>query len=117
MNCCKKLQKNSIQLTQGDDSNALGHYIRIKLTSELDLTGWYAIVQLANYQWKYDDLTTGELYWTIPRDITSTLDVGAQSAAIKIFDATGKCRTMARNIPVFVNKMVVNNPKGADDGE
>lgn len=117
MNCCENLQTASIQLTQGDDSNAMGHYIRIKLASSQDLTGWYAIVQLANFQWRYDDLTSGTLEWVVSHNITSQLAVGRQTAAIKIFDAGGTCRTIARNIPVFVNKSVVTNPQELSDGE
>lgn len=117
MACCEHIPKESIQLTRGDDSNAMGNFIRIEITSEEDMTGWYAIVQLENFQWRYDDLTAGVLDWTIPRDITAQLDVGAHMAAIKVFDANDLCQTVKRDIPVYVNDMVVVNPEPEPEPE
>lgn len=111
MTCCMdNKQTNSIVLTQGDDSNALGGSIVFNLTGTEDMTGWYAILQLDNFQWRYDDLTRGSFEWVVSREITSQLDVGLQYAALKVFDANDLCRTVLQNIPVYVNAQVVNNP-------
>lgn len=114
--CCEKIPKESIQLTQGDDSNAMGNYIAVTFTSDEDLTGFYAIVQLENFQWKFTDLTQ-ENEWIIPRDISAQLDVGEHMAAIKVFDSNDLCRTEKRNIPVYVNAMVVDNPEPEPEPE
>jgi hypothetical protein len=111
MTCCTDTkQTTSIVLTQGDDSNALGGSIRFNLTSTENLTGWYAILQLANFQWRYDDLTEGGFEWVVSREISSQLEVGLQYAAMKIFGADGLCKTVVQNIPVYVNQQVVANP-------
>lgn len=115
MACCENIPHNSIQLTQGDDSNAMGNFIEIDITSDEDMTGWYAIVQLENFQWRYDDLTAGALEWVIPRDITAQLTIGGHYAAIKVFDSNDLCRTVKKDISVYVNKQVVANPVVPDE--
>lgn len=110
MTCCKNIPTKSIMLVQGDDSNAMGGYIKITLTTTQDLTGWYLILQIDNFQWRYDDITAKELYLVIPREITSQLNIGSTTAAIKIFDSHDLCRTIKNNIPVYVEKQSVANP-------
>lgn len=110
MACCENLPKESIMLTQGDDSNAMGRSIEITIETEEDLTGWSAIVQLEQFQWEFDDLTAGPLEWVITRDITEQLAPGEHLAAIKLFDSNDLCATVKRDIPVFVNTLVVENP-------
>lgn len=111
MTCCTDAQPtNSIVLTQGDDSNALGGSIRFDLNGTEDMTGWHAILQLDRFQWQYNDLTDGGFEWVVSREITAQLEVGLQYAALKVFDANNLCRTVLQNIPVYVNEMVVNNP-------
>lgn len=111
MTCCENIPKSAIQLTQGDDSNALGQNISITIDTEEAMTGWYAIVQLENFQWRYENLTSGTpIEWVIPRDITAQLETGAHTGAIKIFDSSDLCRTVKKDIQVFVNEMVVANP-------
>lgn len=110
MTCCTDTQPtNSIVLTQGDDSNALGGSIRFNLSSTENMTGWYAILQLEHFQWRYNNIASGNFEWVISREITTQLDVGLQYAALKVFDANNLCRTVLQNIPVYVNEMVVNN--------
>lgn len=111
MTCCTDSRPtNSIVLTQGDDSNALGGSIKFNLTSTEDMTGWYAILQLDKFQWQYNDLTNGGFDWVVSREISGQLEVGLQYAAMKVFDADGLCKTVVQNIPVYVNAQVVNNP-------
>lgn len=110
MACCENLPKESIMLTQGDDSNAMGRSIEITIETEEDLTGWSAFVQLEQFQWEFDDLTAGPLEWVITRDITEQLAPGEHLAAIKLFDSNDLCATVKRDIPVFVNTLVVENP-------
>lgn len=112
MTCCMdNKQTNSIILTQGDDSNAMGGSINFNLTSTEDMTGWYAILQLDNFQWRYDDLSSGSFEWVVSREITSQLTPGEYSAAIKVFDGNNLCKTIINNIPVYVNKQTVANPE------
>lgn len=112
MTCCTDTQPtNSIMLTQGDDSNALGGSIVFNLTSPEDMTGWYAILQLGNYQWKYNDLADGGFEWVVPREISQQLDAGLQYAAMKIFDSNDLCKTVINDIPVYVNAQTVANPE------
>ena len=117
MTCCKDLPKESIQLTRGDDSNALGQKIEIQIETEESMTGWYAIVQLENFQWRYENLTTDPIEWIIPRSVTEQLSIGEHSAAIKIFDADDLCKTVKRGIQVFVNEQVVANPEPEPEPE
>ena len=117
MACCNNLPKNSIMLIQGDDSNALGHYIKIKITSELDMSEWYAILQLERFQWKYTDLTSGEIEWVVTRDITAQLSIGEHQASIKIFDQNDRCKTVIQNIQVYVGAQTVANPEPEPEPE
>ncbi|MBQ2016974.1 MAG: hypothetical protein II208_00405 [Alphaproteobacteria bacterium] len=111
MTCCTDTQPtNSIVLTQGDDSNALGGSINFNLTSTEDMTGWYAILQLENFQWRYNDLTNGGFEWVVSREISSQLEIGLHYAAMKVFDAAGLCKTVINDIPVYVNQQTVANP-------
>ena len=110
MTCCTDtLPKKSIELTQGDDSNALGGSIVFNLTTNADMTGWYAILQLGNFQWRYNDIENG-FDWVIPRDITAQLEAGLQYASMKIFDSQDLCKTVINDIPVYVNAQTVANP-------
>lgn len=111
MKCCKDLiPQKSIILRQGDDSNAFGGYIKLKLKTEQDLTGWYLILQIYQFQWRYDDLTSKEIQIVIPRDITEQMPVGTTTGAIKIFDNNDLCKTVA-DVPVYVGEKQVDNPE------
>lgn len=112
MTCCTDLQpKQSITLTQGDDSNALGGAIVFNMTADMDMTGWYAILQLQNFQWRYDNLQDGGFEWVITREITAQLEPGLHRAGMKIFDSDDLCKTVIDDIPVYVNEQVVANPE------
>lgn len=112
MTCCTDLQPNqSIVLTQGDDSNALGGSIMFNLSSPEDMTGWYAILQLGNFQWKYENLNDGGFEWIVSREISGQLEAGLQYAAMKIFDSNDLCKTVINDIPVYVNAQTVANPE------
>lgn len=110
MQCCKTIPMESIQLTRGDDSNALGHYIKLVMNTEIDLTGWYAIFQLENFQWRFNELKQKENFLSIPSEISLQLTPGAHYGAIKVYDTFGRCATIVKNIPFFVNEQVVDNP-------
>lgn len=111
MTCCTDTQPtNSIVLTQGDDSNALGGSIRFNLSSTENMTGWYAILQLGVFQWQYNDLTNGGFEWVVSREISGQLEPGLQYAAMKVFDSNDLCKTVINDIPVYVNQQTVANP-------
>lgn len=111
MKCCKDVIPNkSLKLIQGDDSNAFGGYIKLKLKTDQDLTGWYLILQIFNFQWRYNDLTSKEIEIVISRDITAQMPVGTTKGAIKLFDQNDLCRTVA-DVPVYVGKLQVENPE------
>lgn len=112
MTCCADTQpKTSIELTQGDDSNALGGSIVFNLTSPTSMNRWYAILQLQNFQWQFNNIASGRFEWIIPREITRQLDIGLQYASMKIFDSNNLCKTVINDIPVYVNEQTVANPE------
>jgi len=97
-------------IVQGDDTNALGNSIVFTLETDLDLTGYSAIFQVENLQYKWDDITSKVLNLVFTREETSTLQAGSYLGALKIFDENDLAVTVIRNIPVNVLSMVVENP-------
>ena len=98
-----------INLIQGDDSNALGNKISIKLTSDLDLTGFTAVFQLEDYRQKWDDITSKKLEVIIPRSVTENLTVGQHKGGLKIYDKNGLAKTIIKDIKFYVSREVVEN--------
>ena len=101
-----------ITLTQGDDSNALGKEIKITLNTDIDLTGFKAVFQLDNFQQKFDDITSKELFVVIPAADTAALPVGELDGGLKIYDANGLCLTVAKEIKFLIEEKVVENVQG-----
>lgn len=115
MNCCGC--QSGITIVQGDDTNALGNSIVFTLETDLDLTGYTAIFQVESLQYKWEDITSKELFLVFNREETSSLSVGTQMGALKIFDDSDLAVTVIRNIPVNVLPLVVNNPVENDSTE
>lgn len=97
-------------IVQGDDTNALGNSIVFTLETDLDLTGYSAIFQVEDLQYKWDDITSKILALIFTREQTATLSEGTFMGALKIFDENDLAVTVIRNIPVNVLPMVVDNP-------
>lgn len=108
MSCCGC--QTGITIVQGDDTNALGNSILFTLETDLDLTGYTAIFQVESLQYKWNDITSKELFLVFNREETATLTVGSQLGALKIFDENDLAVTVIRNIPVNVLPLVVDNP-------
>lgn len=96
-------------ITQGDDSNALGNTMGFELETDLDLTGYRAIFQIARLQWKFDDITSKELSFVVTKEQSYELMEGVEYGALKIFDADNRPVTIIRDIPVYVKTQVVDN--------
>jgi len=102
---------DGIVITRGDDSNAFNNNITITLNTELDLTGYTAIFQIGkDQQWRFDNITDKVLNIIIDKTRSMSFKEGTYYAALKIFEPSGLCKTMFRDIPVYVRQMVVNNP-------
>lgn len=102
--------QSGITIVQGDDTNALGNSIVFTLETDLDLIGYSAIFQVEDLQYKWDDITSKELFLIFNREETATLEEGTYMGALKIFDDSNLAVTVIRNIPVNVLPLVVNNP-------
>lgn len=113
MSCCGC--QEGITIVQGDDTNALGNTIIFTIETDLDLTGYTAVFQVENLQYKWNDITSKTLYLVFNREETATLTVGTQMGALKIYDENDLAVTVIRNIPVNVLSMVVDNDD--DDSE
>ena len=98
-----------INLTQGDDSNALNEKIVINLNSDLDLIGYTAVFQLEHYIQKWDNITSKKLEVVIPRSATEKLTVGSHKGALKIYDQNGLAKTIIKDIKFNVSRKVVEN--------
>ena len=97
------------QLTRGDDSDALGEAIVLVLKTDLDLTGFTATFQLANFRQKFNDITSKELYLVFSKKDTRKLPLGRIDGGLKIYTPIGKAHTVIRNIPFEVLPEVVKN--------
>lgn len=106
---------SAIQITAGDDSNALGNTITIKLTTDVDLTGYSMIFELCGQTWSFDDISSGEIPLVITREQSAQFPTGTQYGAIKIFDEYKLCKTVLTDIPFYVKPMVVENPTNATE--
>lgn len=103
--------KNFIEITVGDDSDALSQDITINFETNVDLTGFYAIFELQGIQWRFNDITSKKCKLIITREQSAQMKAGTFTAGLKVFDNTGKCRTVLRDIPVLVNSLVVGNSR------
>ena len=105
------MNTDTIYLTQGDDSNALGKQYLVKINTELNLKGFSAIFQLRHFQQKFTDIGGKELQVIIPASVSSLFPIGPCNAAVKVFDADGLQVTVARDIKFYIMPRVVDNAK------
>lgn len=113
---------DGIVITRGDDSDAFNNKIAISITTDLDLTGYIAVFQIAKEQWRFDDITSKVLDIIIDKERSMKFKEGTHYAALKIYEPSGLCKTMFRDIPVYVREIAVdniklNNVEDQDDGE
>lgn len=101
--------KKGFTVTQGDDSNALGNTIDIEIETDLDLTGFKAVFQIADIRWKFEDITSKILPIVVSAEQSMQLQPGVEYGALKITDADGKAITVIRDIPIYVKTKVVDN--------
>jgi hypothetical protein len=100
-----------ITIYQGDDSNAMGEQIILRIQADIDLTGFSAIFQIGDFQQKFSDIASGELPIVIPSEATQSLPVGNIFGAVKVFDASGLAKTIKADIPFRIIRRVVENDK------
>ena len=109
-------KENMIEITVGDDSDALNQDITINFDTSIDLTGFYAIFELQGIQWRFNDITSKKCALVITRAQSAQMRPGSYKAGLKVFDNTGKCRTVLRDIPVLINSLVVGNDRMVEIG-
>lgn len=100
---------DGIVITRGDDSDAFNNKIAITITTDLDLTGYTAVFQIAKEQWIFTDITSKVLNIIIDKDRSMKFKEGTHYAALKIYEPSGTCKTMFRDIPVYVREIAVDN--------
>jgi hypothetical protein len=98
-----------IQLTRGDDSDTLGEKITITLSTDIDLTGFTATFQLANFRQNFKDISGKVLNLTFSKKDTKRLPLGLVSGGLKIYNPEGKAHTVIRDIPFEILSEVVRN--------
>lgn len=96
-------------ITRGDDSDALGSKHFIIINTKLDLTGFTATFQLANFRQKYDDITSKKLPLVFTKEQSKKLPLGLILGGLKIYNPEGKAHTVIRDIPFEVLSEVVRN--------
>lgn len=102
---------DGIVITRGDDSDAFDDSITIRITTDLDLTGYSAIFQIGKQQWTFPDISSKEVNIVITKEQSMKFCEGTYYAAFKIYQPDGLCKTIFRDIPVYVKEIVVDNPK------
>lgn len=100
---------DGIVITRGDDSNALNNNITITLKTDLDLVDFKAIFQIGKEQWIFDDISSKVLNIVIDKETSLRFKEGTYYGALKLFEPTGLCKTIFRDIPVYVKEQVVFN--------
>lgn len=100
---------DGIVITRGDDSNAFDNKIIITLKTELDLTGYVAVFQICKKQWVYRDITSKIIEVIISKEESMAFKEGTYYAALKLYQPNGLCRTVFRDIPVYVREIAVDN--------
>lgn len=98
-----------IQLTRGDDSDALGEKINLIIDTELDLTGWSATFQLANFRQHFEDISSKKLPLVFSKNDSKKLPLGFIEGALKIYNPKGKAHTVIRDIGFEILSEVVRN--------
>lgn len=109
-------EQKMIEITVGDDSNALSQDIFINFETEIDLTGFYAIFELQGIQWRFNDITSKKCELIITREQSSQMRPGTCKAGLKVYDNKGLCRTVLRDIPVLINSLQVANARMMEIG-
>lgn len=105
---------DGIVITRGDDSNSFRNTITIELTTDLDLTGYKAVFQIGKEQWIYEDITTKKLNIVIDKERSMKFREGTYYAALKIYEDDNLCKTVFRDIPVYVKEIAVDNVNFGD---
>ena len=102
-----KCKNSGIVITQGDDSNALNNSIFIEISTDMDLTGWFAVFQVSDQSWRWNDISSKKLELIITSQQSAALTPGTHYAGFKIFDNNGLGKTVLTHTPTFVQPMVV----------
>ena len=100
---------NTIPITRGDDTNALGAKITVTLETELDLTGFTAVFQVGDFRQTFSDITGKRLEIVIPRSATALMPLGVVQGALKVYDANGLAKTIHKEITFLVTQKMVDN--------
>lgn len=98
-----------IELTQGDDLNALGQEYNITIETDIDLTGFKAVFELDGFRQEWSDITSKTLPLAISREESKKLKLGERVGALKIYDENGLAKTIKKDIKFLITPEVVKN--------
>lgn len=99
---------NVLELRCGDDSDFLGRTIRIKLNTELDLTGWKAVLKIQSLTKVFDDISEKVLTVKLSHEETCQLkSSNCCTGYLKLVENNGRQGTVDFKINVIVKPQVV----------
>jgi hypothetical protein len=96
-----------ITIYKGDDSNALGEQIVIKLDTEVDLMGCRAVFQLGDYRQEISDISGKEVEVIIPASASKKFKPGVMLGGLKVYDCEGLGKTVAGDLRFRIIESVV----------
>ena len=100
---------NVLELRRGDDSDFLGRTVRIKLNTDLDLTGWKAILKIQTLTKVFDDISEKVLTLKFTHDETCLLQSSnCCTGYLKLIESNGRRGTVDFKINVVVKPEVVS---------
>jgi hypothetical protein len=97
-----------LELRRGDDSDFLGRTVRIKLNTDLDLTGWKAILKIQNITKVFDDISEKVITLRLSSEETSLLETSnCSDAYLKLIESNGRQGTLNFKLPLIIKPEVV----------
>lgn len=100
----------AIKLRQGDSLNWLGRKVEFNITTELDLTDWFATFQLCDVVKVYKDLNeTKHISLDITKEESELLPTGYQTGWLKFTNELGQAGTQDLQIKFLILPKEVDN--------
>jgi hypothetical protein len=97
-----------LELRCGDDSDFLGRTIRIKLNTDIDLTGWKAVLKIQGLTKVFDDISEKVLTIVLSHEDTCKLkSSNCCTGYLKLIEPNGRQGTVDFKINVLVKPQVV----------
>jgi hypothetical protein len=83
-----------LSLRRGDDSDFLGRQIRIKLNTDLDLTGYKAIVKIQGICKEFNDISSKVITLVLTAEETKQLNLNSCCCYLKLIEPNGRQGTI-----------------------